>query len=312
VTVRLGYFPNLTHATAIVGVETELLTDALGQGITLEPTTFSDGTEAMEAMFSGAIDASFVGPNPAINGFAQSEGKALRVVAGATSGGAALVVKPEIENPEDLRGKALSSPSLGNTQDVALRAWLADQGLESDLEGGGDVSVLPQENSQILETFQAGEIDGAWVPEPWATRMINEAGGTVLVDEHDLWPNGQFVTTHLIVSAEFLDEHPDVVKRLLEGHVAATDYVLKNPEEAKQLVSAAIEKLTGSPLASETVDGAWKNLEFTVDPIAESLRGSAEAAIEVDLLEPVDLGGIYDLSLLNDILTALGRPEVKS
>lgn len=311
VTLRIGYFPNVTHASAIVGVEQGFWADSLGSNVELQPTTFNDGTEAIEALFSGAIDASFIGPNPAITGFAQSNGEALRIVSGATSGGAFLVVNPEIKTASDLRGKTISSPSLGNTQDVALRAWLAEQGLETNPEGGGDVSIVPQENAQILETFAAGEIDGAWVPEPWATRMREEAGGTVLVDEADLWPDGQFVTTHIIVARGFLEEHPDVVKDLLEGHVAATDFVQDNPQEAQRIVNDAIEEITGASLDRDTIRAAWENLEFTVDPIADSLRGDAEDAVSVGLLEPVELDGIYDLSLLNKVLADLGREEVQ-
>ena len=216
-TLRLGYFPNVTHATALVGVEQGIFAEALGDDVTLETSTFNAGPEAIEALFAGAIDATYIGPNPAINGFAKSDGEALRIVSGATSGGAFLVVKPEITSPADLAGTAIATPPLGNTQDVALRAWLQEQGLSTDESGGGDVSIVPQENSATLDAFKAGHIDGAWVPEPWATRLIQEGGGTVLVDERDLWPDGQYVTTHLIVATQFLDDHPDVVKRPAPG-----------------------------------------------------------------------------------------------
>jgi NitT/TauT family transport system substrate-binding protein len=308
--LRLGYFPNVTHATAIVGVEKKLFEESLGADVTLETAPFNSGTEAVEALFSDAIDASFVGPNPAINAWQQSQGEAIRIVSGATSGGAFLVVREGIDSAEDLRGRKLSSPDLGNTQDVALRAWLKDQGLETDLEGGGDVSILPQENAQILETFRAGEIDGAWLPEPWATRMIDEGEGKVLVDERDLWPDGEYVTTHLFVATTFLEEHPDVVKGLLQGVVAANDFVNEKPDEAKTIVNDGIEAITGARVPDETMDAAWENLVFTLDPIGSSLRKSAEDAVDVGLLEPVDLDGIYDLTFLNEVLTAAGLPEV--
>ncbi|MDQ3662540.1 MAG: ABC transporter substrate-binding protein [Actinomycetota bacterium] len=309
-TLRLGYFPNITHATAIVGVEKGVFNKSLGTDVTLETATFNSGPEAVEALFSDAIDASFVGPNPAINAWQQSQGEAIRIVSGATSGGAFLIVRKGIDAAEDLCGKTLSSPDLGNTQDVALRAWLKDQGLETDLEGGGDVSIVPQENAQILETFRSGDIDGAWMPEPWGTRLIDEGGGKVLVDERDLWAGGEYVTTHLIVASTFLDEHPDVIKKLLEGVVAANDFVNDNPDEAKDIVNDGIEALTGARMPDETMDKAWENLVFTLDPIASSLRKSAEDAVEVGLLEPVDLDGIYDLSLLNEVLVEAGRAEV--
>ncbi len=308
-TIRLGYFPNLTHATAIVGVDEGLFQESLG-GVELETAIFNSGTEAVEALFSDAIDASFVGPNPAINAWQQSEGAAIRIVSGATSGGAFLVVRDGIESVEDLAGTTLSTPDLGNTQDVALRAWLKENGLETDLEGGGDVSIMPQDNSQILETFRSGDIDGAWVPEPYATRLILEGGGHVLVDERDLWPNGEYVTTHLIVATTFLEENPDVVKGLLEGVVAANEFINDDAERAKSVVNAGLEAIAGSPIANKTLDAAWENLLFTLDPIAPSLEGSADAAVEVGLLEPLDLEGIYDLSLLNEVLAEAGLPEV--
>jgi NitT/TauT family transport system substrate-binding protein len=310
VQLRLGYFPNVTHATAIVGIHDGLFEDRLGDDVGFRGVSFNSGTEAIEALFSDAIDASFVGPSPAINAWQQSGGEAIRIVSGATSGGAFLVVREGLESAEDLRGKTLSTPDLGNTQDVALRAWLREQGLETDLEGGGDVSIVPQENAQILETFRAGEIDGAWVPEPWATRLIDEGGGRVLVDERDLWPKGEFVTTHLVVATTFLDEHPDVVKALLEGVVDANEFVNTKPGDAQDIVNDGIEAVTGARMTDDSMHHAWKNLVFTLDPIASSLEKSARDAVDVGLLEPVDLDGIYDLSLLNEVLDDAGLPKV--
>jgi NitT/TauT family transport system substrate-binding protein len=309
-TLRLGYFPNVTHAPAIIGVDEGLFAAALGADVELELVTFNSGTEAVEALFGGAIDASFIGPNPAINGFAQSNGEALRIVSGTTSGGASLVVREGIDTPADLTGTTLATPSLGNTQDVALRAWLAEQGLETDTAGGGDVEVRPQENADTLATFTDGAIDGAWVPEPWATRLVNEGGGHVLVDEADLWPDGRFVTTHLIVATEYLDEHPDIVRNLISGLLDTLELIESDPEQAKTLTNQGIEAITTKPLAQETIDGAWENLEFTYDPVQASLEGSKEDAVTVGLLEPVDLDGIYDLTLLNEVLAERGLEEV--
>lgn len=310
VTLRLGYFPNVTHATAIVGINKGFFDDALGDNVTFQTQYFNAGTDAVEALFSGALDATYIGPNPAINAFAKSDGQAIRIIAGAASGGAALVVKPEITSASQLRGKTLSTPSLGNTQDVALRAWLKDQGFTTDAEGGGDVSVKPQANGDSLQAFILGQIDGAWVPEPWATRMVMEGGGHILVNEASLWPDGKFVTTHLIVATSFLDAHPDVVKQLLIGDVAANDYVNANPTEAQQVVAKALSDLTGSQLPDGTLAKAWSNLEFTVDPIATSLATSAKHATDLGLLDPVDLAGIYDLKLLNEVLADQGKPPV--
>ena len=309
-TLRLGYFPNITHATALVGVESGLFKEALSPGVTLEVASFNAGGAASEALLNGAIDATYIGPNPAINAFAQSQGAAIRIIAGATSGGAYLVVKPEIASVADLRGNKLATPQLGNTQDVALRTWLADNGLATDKQGGGDVSILPQENAQTLETFTSGQIDGAWVPEPWATRLVQEGGGKVLLDEKTLWPEGKYVTTHLIVRTDYLEAHPDIVKALLAGHLAASDLVNADPTKAQQLTNQGIEKITGKTIADKVITAAWPNLTFTVDPIASSLKGSADHATKVGLLDPIDLTGIYDLEPLNELLTLTGKPTV--
>lgn len=309
VALRLGYFPNVTHATAIVGVANGTLADKLGSGVTLQPITFNAGPEATEALFSGAIDATYIGPNPAINAFIKSNGQAIRIIAGATSGGAFLVVRDGISSAADLRGKKIASPQLGNTQDVALRSWLASQGLVTDAQGGGDVEIKPQPNSQTLDTFKQGQIDGAWVPEPWATQMVN-AGGHVLVDERTVWPNGQYVTTQLIVSTTFLQAHPDVVKRLLQGLVATTDYVNQNSGAAQATVASEITRITGSSISTDVLATAWGNLTFTVDPISSSLQKSADSARELGFLQTSDLKGIYDLTLLNQVLSEAGRPAI--
>ena len=311
VDLRLGYFANVTHAAAIAGVEKGIFTDKLGPDVNLKTSTFNAGSAALEALFAGAIDATYIGPNPAINGFVKSKGEALRIVSGATSAGASFIVKPEINSAADLKGKKVATPQLGNTQDVALRAWLLGQGLRTDTQGGGDVSIKPQENGQTLETFKTGQIAGAWVPEPWATRLVREGNGKVLVDERSLWPGGQFVTTHLIVTTAFLKAHPDVVDRLIAGHIAATDYVNQKTAEAQDVVNAGITKITGQAMNPETISGSWKNMTFTFDPIASSLHKSADDAKKVGLL-PGDtkIDGIYDLSFLNKLLTAAGKPPV--
>ncbi|MCC5950532.1 MAG: ABC transporter substrate-binding protein [Acidimicrobiia bacterium] len=307
--LRLGAFPNVTHAPALAGINEGFFEDALGD-TSLEVSYFNAGGEAIEAIFSGALDITFIGPNPAINGFSESGGEAVRLIAGSTSGGASLVVREGIDSPEDLAGTTLASPALGNTQDVALRAWLADEGYETDLTGGGDVSIRPLANPDILQAFTVGELDGAWVPEPWATRLIQEADAQVLVDEADLWPNGQFVTTHVLVATEFLENHPDVVRDFLSGLLVAVDFVNADAAEAQAVVLDAIEEISGTRLPEVVIEAAWENLEFTWDPIASSLAKSAEDATEADLLDPVDLDGIYDLTILNELLADRGDPEV--
>jgi NitT/TauT family transport system substrate-binding protein len=309
VTVRLGYFPNVTHATAIVGVEKGIFAKALGTD-KLEAKTYNAGPEATEALLSGAIDATYIGPSPAINAYVKSD-KDIRIISGATSGGAALVVKPTITSPAQLEGKKIASPQLGNTQDVALRSWLKEQGYRADAEQGGDVSVQPQENSLTLDAFKAGQIDGAWVPEPWVSRLVIDGGGKVLVDEKTLWPEGKFVTTHLVVRKQFLLDHPATVKRLLEGQVEANDWLKDNATEAQTVVNTGIEKITQKKLADAVIAAAFENLSFTDDPIASSLETSADHAVAVGLLKAPDLAGIYDLTLLNQVLKAKGETAVK-
>jgi len=308
-TIRLGYFPNITHAPALIGVNKGFFQDALGT-TKLDAKTFNAGPAALEALLSGAIDATYIGPNPAINGWSQSKGTALKIIAGSTSAGAGLVVKPGINSAADLKGKKIATPQLGNTQDVALRAWLKQNGLNADAQGGGDVSILPQDNATALQAFAQGAIDGAWVPEPYFSRLQLESGGKVLVNEKDLWPGGQFVTTHLVVSQDFLKKYPGTVKKLLQGHLKALDYIKNDNADAQKAANAQIAALSGKPLKDNILTAAFGNLSFTADPIASSLFTSAQHAQDVGLLKPVDLKGIYDLGPLNELLKAAGQPEV--
>lgn len=252
----------------------------------------------MEALFAGAIDAAYIGPSPTINAHVKSKGKAVRIVSGATAGGASLVVRPGINRPADLRGRKLAAPALGNTQDVAL----------TELDGGGDVSVQAQENPQTLETFRSGAIDGAWVPEPWATRLVEEGGGRRR--GHAL-AGGRFVTANLVVRTQFLNEHPDAVRRLVKAQIAANDFLNSNPQESMRIVNDTLAGLTGKRLADKIIAEAWGHLVFTNDPIAPSLRASAKDAVALGLLTGVDLDGIYDLRFLNEALRTAGRPHIK-
>jgi NitT/TauT family transport system substrate-binding protein len=308
--LRLGYFANVTHAPAIIGVDRGFFEDALGPDVKLELVTFSSGPEAVEALFSGSVDATFIGPNPAISGYQKSEGDALRVVAGTTSGGASLVVRDGIDSVADLEGTTLATPSLGNTQDVALRSWLADQGFNTDTSAGGDVSIRPQENADTLTAFIDGQIDGAWVPEPWATRLVLEGKGKVLIDESELWPDGDFVTTHLVVGREYLAKFPANIEKLIDGLITTLEWIATNDTDAAAAANGGIKEITSKELNPETIKRAWSNLSFTYDPIASSLERCKDNAVAVGLLDPVDLDGIYDLSLLNSVLKKRGLEEI--
>jgi len=313
VTMRVGYFPNITHSQALIGVARGDFQKALGSNVTLDPKVFNAGPSVIEAIFANQLDLSYIGPNPAVNGYVKSNGQALRVIAGATSAGAALIVRSDanIAKPEDLAGKKIASPQLGNTQDVALRAYLAAHDLKPT-EKGGNVQVIPTDNPQILDLFRQRQIDGAWVPEPWATRLIVEGGGKLFLDERDLWPGGDFVTGNIIVTTQFLKDHPDLVKAWLRAHVEVTQWELANPDQAKQIANDEIKRLTGKALPKEVIDGAWSRMRITYDPISASLYQSAEAAYAAGFLkDKPDLAGIYDLTPLNEVLKEKGLPPVK-
>jgi NitT/TauT family transport system substrate-binding protein len=303
--VRVGAFPNITHPQAMVGKSQGWFEKALGSNVKIEWKSFNAGPSAIEALFAGALDMTYIGPNPAITGYVRSQGEALRVVAGATSGGAALVVRNDagIQKPEDFHGKRVASPQMGNTQDVALRAWLKAHGMKST-DKGGDVTVMPLANPDQLTLFQKKELDAAWAPEPWATRLIKEGNGRLFLDERDLWPKGEFVTAHLIVSTKFLREHPDVVKNFIRAHVELTDWINSHLPEAKKLLNAQIQKETGKALSPALLDEAFGRLQVTYDPLRNSLLTSARSAYEAGFLGKAqpDLSGMYDLTLLNQVL----------
>jgi len=309
--VRLGYFANVTHAPALVGVSKGLFADELGS-TTLTTQVFNAGPAAIEALNAGAIDAAFLGPNPAINGFIKSKGASLRIVAGSTSGGAQLVVRDGISSAADLKGANLATPQLGGTQDVALRSWLTSQGLKNSLNGDGDVTITPTENAQTLQLFTDGKLDGAWLPEPWASRLVLDAGAHVLVDEKDLWDGGRFVTTHLIVATSFLEQHPATVEALVRGTVASVDWLNANPTLAPAVVNAEIAKTAGKPLSDAVIARAFANITFTVDPLASTLDKDLAAGVTAGTTSKASLDGIYDLSLLNKVLAAQGKPAVSA
>lgn len=310
-TLRLGYFGNITHAPALVSVGKGFLTKELGQ-TALKTQVFNAGPAAIEALNAGALDAAYLGPGPAVNGYVKSNGETLRIVAGAVSGGAQLVVQPDISSAADLRGKNLASPQLGGTQDIALRTWLTAEGLKNSTHGDGDVTITPTENAQTLELFRAGKIDGAWLAEPWSSRLVIDAGAKVLVDEASLWPQGKFVTTLLIVNTKFLSEHPQTVEALIRAHVESIDWIEKNKSAASALVNAEIEKASGKPLSEQVIARSFANITPNTDPLARTLPSLLEHAVEARLTKKADLKGIYDLRLLNKVLRERDLPVVSA
>src|SRR3989440_875818 len=313
VTVNLGYFPNLTHAVALVGVSRGTFQSDLGSKVKLEPKIFNAGPAEIEALFANEIDLGYVGPSPAINGYVKSHGQALRIIAGAASGGALFIVRPgaNIQKAKDLANKKLADPQLGGTQDVSLRYYLQQNGLKT-VDKGGNVQIIPTDNPTILTLFKQGKIDGAWVPEPWATRLIVEGNGRVLVDERTLWPDGKFVTTNVVVRKAFLDAHPDLVNKFLQAHVDTIQYILSNPDSAKNIVNAQIKLITGKALPSKEIDMAYNNLDITYDPLSSTLQESANRAFALGFLGSTNpnLTGIYYLGPLNQILASKGLASI--
>ncbi|MFE9632473.1 ABC transporter substrate-binding protein [Streptomyces sp. NPDC006463] len=309
--VRIGYFANLTHATALLGTREGMFAAELG-GTKLSTQVFNAGPSEIEALNAGSVDIGFIGPSPAVNGYAKSRGKALRVISGAASAGVSLVADPKKTERagNGLAGKRIATPQLGNTQDVALLAYLAEQGFTVDATTGrGDVNVVRADNKEIPGLFERGSIDAAWVPEPTASLLVAK-GGRRLLEEKDLWPGGDFVTTNVIVSQKFLAEHPDVVEAVLRGSIRTNDWIAGHPQEAKVRINSALAELTGKPLPEDVLGAAFGGLRFLHDPLASTLRTQAQHAVAVGLLEDPDLRGIYDLRPLNNALRSLNRPEI--
>ncbi len=304
-TLRLGYLPNVTAALALVGVNGGYFQKALGK-TNLETAVFNAGPSAVEALFAGSLDAAFLGPAPAITAYTRSNGDAIRIVSGAASGGAQLIVQPGINSASDLSGKQIATPQLGGTQDVALRYWLKKHNLSAPVTGGGKVTVIPEDNATTLLLFQKKSIDAAWVPEPWASRLVLNAGGKVLVNEKDLWPHGTFVTTNLIVSTTYLQEHPQTITKLLQGEIA-TLKELSDPAQGMSDVNAALTKLTGKALPKDVLTRAWQETQITLDPLAWTLRSEALHAVSVGEAANAKLTNIYDLTLLNALLRSQGK-----
>ena len=309
-TLRLGYFANVTHAAAVLGVADGTFAKSLGS-TKLETQVFNAGPAAIEALNADAIDAAFLGPSPAINSYVKSKGESLRIVAGATANGASLVVKPDITSVAQLKGKSIATPQLGGTQDVALREYLFKAGLKVQTNGGSDVDVVNQDNSQTLDLFKSGQVDGAWLPEPWASRLVLDAGAKTLVDEASLWPGKQFPTTILIVGKKFLDEHPDTVRALVSGELSAINEINADPTKSSAAVNDAIGKLTGKKLSDAVIASSFKNIKVTDDPLVSTYNTSSQHAVDGGLLKSVpDISGIVDLRILNGLLKVAGKPPV--
>ncbi|WP_225825192.1 aliphatic sulfonate ABC transporter substrate-binding protein [Streptomyces naphthomycinicus] len=308
--VRIGYFGNLTHATALVGVQKGFFQKELG-ATEVKPAIFNAGPSEIEALNSGSIDIGWIGPSPAINGYTKSDGKSLKIIGGSASGGVKLVVDPKkIKSLKDVKGKKIATPQLGNTQDVAFLNWAAEQGWKVDAQSGkGDVTVVRTDNKVTPDAYASGSIDGAWVPEPTASKLVAE-GAKVLLDESTLWPDKQFVITNIIVRQGFLKDHPKAVEAVLKAAVATNKWINANPDEAKAAANKRLETDSGKALPAKVLDPAWKSIRFTDDPLAATLDTEAKHAVKAGLLENPNLKGIYDLTILNKVLEAAGQNPV--
>jgi NitT/TauT family transport system substrate-binding protein len=303
--VTLGFLTNITHASALVGLKEGFFAKDLGSAGTLKTTAFSTGTEETTALLAGQLDAAYVGPNPAINAWQKSSGSAIKIISGAATGGASVVVAKGITSPSQLKGKTLATPSLGNTQDVALRYWLKQNGLTTTTTGGGDAFVKPTTpNSAAVLEFKSGQIAGGSEPAPYDVEMVKD-GGTVLLSEPG-------VTTLLVVAQSFLSAHPAVVADLLKAQVQANDFIKSNPAAAQADANAELASFTGKALSASIVAAAFKEITFTNNPDAASLTADASQAVALGLLKPVNLSGIFDLGPLNNVLSAAGESQVSS
>jgi NitT/TauT family transport system substrate-binding protein len=315
--LRIGYFANLNHAQAVIGLnDGDFENTFTKNGITVQPIVFNAGPSAIEALFASQIDVAYVGPNPAINGYVVSEGRDLRIISGASSGGAVFVVRNDsgIKSAKDFAGKKFASPQVGNTQDIALRSYLLKNGYKTK-ENGGNVEVISTNLADIITLFLKKQLDGAWVPEPWGARLVKEANGKTFLDERSLWPNGKFVTANIIVRTDYLKNNPETIKKLLALHINETLWINSHKNNAIQLFDNGLKKLTDKTIPEDELKQALSRIDFTYDPIKNSLFKSARDAYNLGFLakgqkQQPDLSGIYDLTLLNNILREKGLHEV--
>lgn len=303
--VRLAFFPNVTHAAALVGTDRKTFAEALGSGAKLEEQVFTAGPSEIEALFAGQVDIGYIGPGPAVNGFVKSNGKALRIIAGASSGGAALVVRRDagVADIKGLNGKRVAVPQKGGTQDISLRHALQQAGLRSK-DQGGTVEVIQTAPADTLNLFARKQLDAAWVPEPWVARLEKEGGGVALIDERDLWPGKRFATTVVIVRTRFLEEHPDLVQKFLRAHVETVAWIDANPDDAREIVGARIDTLTSKAVPDDILRAALSRTDITYDPLRESVLTFADWAHDLGYLRSGRdaLGSLIDTAPLNRVL----------
>ncbi len=308
--LRIGYFPNINHAQAVIGIGNGEYQRALGD-VRLEKQVFTAGPDAALALYANSIDCAYVGPNPAINGYLKS-GQSLKVVAGASSGGAVFVVRNDagINSPDDFAAKKLASPQLGNTQDVALRNYLQEQGY-AIRKIGGDPEVQPTKSADIVTLMSDRRLDGAWVPEPWGAQLVREANAHVFLDERELWPDGRFSTSLVMCRADYIENNPESVKRLVEAHVDKTLWINEHKEEAISLFNNEITKILRVGFDEGDLTMSLTRMQFTYDPLEETVVEVADQAYGLGFLdEEPDLSEMFDMRALDEVLAEKGLAAV--
>ena len=302
--VRLGFFANATHAQALIGVSRGDFKKALGESTQLDTRVFNAGPEAVEAIFAGELDVTYIGPSPAINAYLKSRGTAVKIVAGSAANGVVVVARKDagIAKLEDLTGKRIASPQFGNTQDVSARHYITTVLKQKLKENGGETDVLPIKNAEQLTLFRTGQIDAAWAPEPWGARLIHEAEGVLIAEEKDLWPEKQFTNTLLLVSSKFLKEHPQTVEKLVRSHVEITRWLNANTAEGKTIVNAKLKELTGKAIADKVLDDTFARTVYTTDPLPKTIATFVDWSRDLGFTkEKQEIDGIFDLTILKKV-----------
>ena len=300
--IRVAFFPSIGHIIPIVGLEEKIFEKGIGEEKQIETKLFDSGPQVIESIFSGSIDVAYVGPGPIINGFLKSDGKDIKILSGAASGGASFIIQPNsgLESLENFDGKRIASPQISNSQDVSLRHYLESHGFKS-VEKGGTVFVLNISNPDIYTLFAKGDIDGAWVPEPWATILVQELDGIRLFNEEKLWPNEEFASVLLIVRTEYLENNPETIQKWVESHEKIVTWVNSNPDKSKSLFSSFLIDYMGKSLPTKIIDESFSNITITSDPIKNSVIIFAERADSLGYLgrDGYNLDGIFYNAVLN-------------
>lgn len=293
IVLQVGHFPNVTHAQALVAHQLSRqgkgwFEQRLGDDVEIQWRLYNAGPSAMEALFAGGVDITYVGPTPAINAFAKTRGRDIRIIAGSADGGAALVVNPKlgIKSPSDFKGKKIATPQLGNTQDVAARAWLGENGIKTSLTGG-EAFVIATANPEQLPLFKSGQVDAVWTVEPWVTRLEKEAGAKVFLEQRDA------ITTIVVTNNKTLEEKPELVKKFVQAHKELTEWINKNPEEAQKLVIAELNALTGGRISEDLIRKAWPRIIFTPDVNQKSFQKFYDDTYKCGFIKKVDISKIH-------------------